>query len=331
MRICLWHGWLLDGSGSNVYTARTAEAMREMGHDVLLLCQEPHPEDLPWVDSWATVDHQVGPLLHNAQAPAASGGRVVMLRPQIGSLLPVFVYDEYEGFEIKTFNDLSDEELEGYLEVNATALKSAVDWHDSGAVIVGHAIPGGEIGRRALGEGNYIGMIHGSDLLYAITQQERYADLARTGLAPARLVAGMSDDVLERTIEFVPEIRGRTVVVHPGVDVERFRLRDPDTGLSLAASLLTNDPDCARGRPPSLREEVVEALAARDAEALEALVARYDQGVPDVDAAKVVEGLVGFGGPIVGYIGKLIPPKGVERMIEGLAVSGTAAPGVVIG
>ena len=22
MRVCLWHGWLLEGSGSNVYTAK---------------------------------------------------------------------------------------------------------------------------------------------------------------------------------------------------------------------------------------------------------------------------------------------------------------------
>jgi hypothetical protein len=47
MRILLWHGWLLEGSGSNVATARVAERYRAAGHDVLLVCQERHPERRP--------------------------------------------------------------------------------------------------------------------------------------------------------------------------------------------------------------------------------------------------------------------------------------------
>src|SRR5436190_10143521 len=54
VRILLWHGWLLAGSGSNVVTARVAEVYRQQGHDVLLLCQEGHPEGYPFVDAWGT-------------------------------------------------------------------------------------------------------------------------------------------------------------------------------------------------------------------------------------------------------------------------------------
>jgi len=32
VRILLWHGWILEGSGSNVVTARTAEVFRAAGH-----------------------------------------------------------------------------------------------------------------------------------------------------------------------------------------------------------------------------------------------------------------------------------------------------------
>ena len=56
MRILLWHGWLLEGSGSNVATARVAEHFRTLGHDVLLLCQERHPERYPWIDAFGEVD-----------------------------------------------------------------------------------------------------------------------------------------------------------------------------------------------------------------------------------------------------------------------------------
>ena len=72
MRILLWHGYLLGGTGSNVYTRALAREWSRAGHEVVVLCQEPHPER-----------YDVG------------GATVV--RPDVGGLLPVFVLDRYEG------------------------------------------------------------------------------------------------------------------------------------------------------------------------------------------------------------------------------------------
>ena len=44
MRILLWHGYLLGGTGSNVYTRALAREWSRAGHDVTVICQEPHPE-----------------------------------------------------------------------------------------------------------------------------------------------------------------------------------------------------------------------------------------------------------------------------------------------
>ena len=44
MRILIFHGYLLDGTGSNVYNARLAAALVGLGHEVHLLCQDRHPE-----------------------------------------------------------------------------------------------------------------------------------------------------------------------------------------------------------------------------------------------------------------------------------------------
>src|SRR4029453_9641386 len=44
VRILLWHGYLLGGTGSNVYTRMLAREWSRAGHDVVVLCQEPHPE-----------------------------------------------------------------------------------------------------------------------------------------------------------------------------------------------------------------------------------------------------------------------------------------------
>ena len=43
MRILLWHGYLLEGTGSNVYTRAIAREWARAGHDVVVFCQDPNP------------------------------------------------------------------------------------------------------------------------------------------------------------------------------------------------------------------------------------------------------------------------------------------------
>src|SRR5437868_7565343 len=98
VRVLIFHGYLLRGTGSNVYSASLVTALARLGHEVHLLCQDHEPHDWP------------GP------------GSVEVHRPDIGGLLPVFVKDRYEGFEVKTFSELSEAELEEYIERNVRAI-----------------------------------------------------------------------------------------------------------------------------------------------------------------------------------------------------------------
>jgi glycosyltransferase involved in cell wall biosynthesis len=244
----------------------------------------------------------------------------VALRPLIGPLLPVFVRDRYEGFDaVKTFVELTDGELAGYLDANAATLRAANEWHDSQAAIVGHAVPGAAVAARALGPGAYVVKIHGSDVEYAIRAQERYRRLAGEGLGPARVAIGASRDVVERCRALVPGMTETTAVVSPGVDVAAFHPIPRRAALLDVAARLAGDPEIAAGRPSALDEEVRRALAARDADALDGLAAGYDQAVPDPDAPQRLTGLADLAGPIVGYFGKLIPQKGVELLLSGSA------------
>ena len=49
MRILIFHGYLLRGTGSNVYNASLAAALAKLGHEVHLLCQDAHARDLSFV------------------------------------------------------------------------------------------------------------------------------------------------------------------------------------------------------------------------------------------------------------------------------------------
>src|SRR5204863_2421016 len=83
VRVLLWHGYLLGGTGSNVYTQALAREWSRAGHEVTVVCQERHPEQ-----------YELG------------GASVV--RPELpGRLLPVFVLDRYEGLEPVLLQDMS--------------------------------------------------------------------------------------------------------------------------------------------------------------------------------------------------------------------------------
>ncbi|HEV8564916.1 MAG TPA: glycosyltransferase [Actinomycetota bacterium] len=328
MRVLIWHGWLLEGSGSNVNTARVAEALRAAGHDVLLLCQETNVERYPWIDEWGTVGrHGPSEMTPSETTPAA--GRCVLLRPRIGRLLPVFVIDEYAGFDVKRFVDLADDELESYLDLNVEALRAAAAWHRTEAVIAGHAIPGATVAARAVGLGRFMVKIHGSDIEYAIREQERYRRLGREGLVAARTVSGPSADVLDRCAALIPEMAHLARVIRPGVDSNAFRPMPRRDALLQVAAKLERDPDTSRGRPASLDAAVEAALSQRNLPAIEELAATYDHDVPDPDGANRLRELAAFDGPLIGYFGKLIPQKGVELALAGAHLS-TSKPAVLV-
>src|SRR5262245_32849427 len=331
MRILIWHGWLLEGSGSNVSTARVAERYRAAGHDVLLLCQERHPERYPWIDAFGQVGGDGPSDLTPLDAPKAPG-RCVLLRPRIGTTMPVFVVDRYEGFErVVRFVDLPDGELEAYLRANVEALRAAAAEHDPQIAITGHAAPGAAIGARALGPGRHVAKIHGSDLEYAVRLQDRYRELAREGLLAARAIVGPTRDVLRRCSELVPGIEHLLHVVPPGVEVAAFHPRPHAEALEEAARLLDRDPDAPRGRPSELDAAVERALQVRDAEALDELADSYDQAVPEPAAAARLLTLAHADGPIVGYLGKLIPQKGVELLLAAHRIAEHDAHALIVG
>ncbi len=116
MRILVFHGYLLAGTGSNVYNARLAAAFVSQGHEVHLLSQDRHAERQAFVD--AVGDWDEGTLRVHAvreRGEQRSGGCTVY-RPDIGGLLPVYVADRYEGVQARTFAECSDEEIARYID-----------------------------------------------------------------------------------------------------------------------------------------------------------------------------------------------------------------------
>lgn len=223
MKTLLWHGYLLTGSGSNVLSGNVARAWRAAGHDVLVLCQDRGAAALDFVDAYGEMSGAGLELEATGHPPSL--GRCRVLRPDIGRVLPVYVFDHYEGFEAKLFLDLTEEELGRYVEMNVDALVRATRFHEPEVILVGHEVMGPAIAREAsrrTGHG-YSVQLHGSGLEYAVKPQERYRTHAAEGLGGATTVIGGSGYMLAAARASIGDWPGASAVVNPGCDVELFR------------------------------------------------------------------------------------------------------------
>ena len=266
MRILIFHGYLLRGTGSNIYNASLCRALAALGHEVHLLCQERQAGELGLPES------------------------VHVYNPDIGRVLPVYVADTYEGFDAVPFADLTDEQLDHYLEANVAAVREVAERVSPDAALANHLVMGPVILARGLeGRVPYAVKIHGSALEYTVRPHpDRFLPYAREGLESASGVLAGSRHTAESLWEVMamPGLPERTRLGPPGVDIHTFRPRPADQALASMRALAD-------------RLESGEAAAwggtADAAEALRALDPRTDR--------------------LVAYVGKLIVSKGVDLLV----------------
>jgi glycosyltransferase involved in cell wall biosynthesis len=260
VRIVLWHGYLLGGTGSNVYTRALAREWSRAGHDVTVLSQDPHPEE-----------HDLGGATH--------------VRPDIGGVLPVFVLDRYVGLEPRLLQDLSREERERYVELNAAAIRAELP---ADLVFANHVLLGAPV--AAASGARFAVKAHGSELEYSMRGNPELEAWGRETLAGAEGVFVGSRHIREVLEEVVGHVE-RVHEVPPGVDVEEFRPRPRDEAL---AGLL----DEARRDPVNPRNA--------------------NERLPDEGNAERLAAFFATDGPTALYFGKLLYNKGVHLLLEAL-------------
>jgi glycosyltransferase involved in cell wall biosynthesis len=317
MRMIMTHGYMLSGTGSNVYVQSLCRALVGEGHDVHLICQEPDPLAFDFVGKHATVNAEGVKDLGEQETPYT--GLCVVYVPDIGDLLPVYVYDDYQGWRVKTFLDLTKDELDNYLGRNVEAVRGVLEVSGAGAVITNHSVPGPLISRRALqGSGvPYVSIVHGSCLQYVSRKSEMYMGLTREGLEEAREILALSSHSAGTIAEDFPDLAGKTKSLPGGVDTELFHPDAFDLGV---LENLNGGP----GRGPEQRSSLECVLedsgnAGELAGALREIAASYDARAHDTDAGERIRDFLDREGPLVVYVGKLIHSKGVHSLLSAFA------------
>jgi glycosyltransferase involved in cell wall biosynthesis len=220
VRILIWHGYLLGGTGSNVYTRALAREWSLAGHDVTVVCQERHAER-----------YDLG------------GARVVV--PELPErLLPVFVLDEYEGLDARLLQDLTAEQRQAYVEANADALRGLLP---ADLVFANHVLMGAPVAHAS--GARYGVKAHGSELEYSMRGRPELGLWGAEALAGADAVFVGSEHI-RRVLE---DVVGRVERVHevpPGVDPREFVPAERDASLAALVDEARRDPPDPDERHP---------------------------------------------------------------------------------
>jgi glycosyltransferase involved in cell wall biosynthesis len=302
MRVLIFHGYLLRGTGSNVYNASLVQALARLGHEVHLLCQDRHAAEYEWVDrlgTWADGELRVEDV--GGERDDEVPGSVTAYIPDISGLLPVYVVDSYEGFDVKAFAELTEPELERYLTANVSAVRDVVAVAGRpDAALANHLVMGPVILARA-GLGFAI-KIHGSALEYTVKPHpERFLPYAREGLAAGAGVLVGSRHTAESLWTAIGEraLPARTRLGPPGVNTDLFA--------------------------PIPKADAVGCL--REAAAAVRGVAGDRWGRDPAGAGEALEWFAEAGGPRVIFVGKLIVSKGVDLLLAAWPLVAAANPG----
>ncbi|MDX6629265.1 MAG: hypothetical protein QOH00_1511 [Gaiellales bacterium] len=213
MRILIWHGYLLAGTGSNIFARELARQWGIAGHDVTVFSQDPDPE------------------LHDL-----AGAETV--RPDVGGLLPVFVLDEYEGYRVQQVQATTRAELDAWVEANAAAIR---EYLPADLVVASHLILGGPEG--AASGARYTVTVHGSELEYSMRGNAELSAWGTESLTDAAAVIVGSEHIRGVVADVCGPVE-RVHAVPPGVDIDVWL---PQARPAALAGLLAE----ARQDPPN--------------------------------------------------------------------------------
>jgi glycosyltransferase involved in cell wall biosynthesis len=261
---------------------------------------------LPWIDDFvdlrdAALTSHGSPWVRGARSgegPTVGRGSITVYVPDIGGLLPVFVLDRYEGFEVKTFPQLTDVELASYIDANVSAVGAIVESLGGvDAAVASHLVMGPVVLARA---GLRCALkVHGSDLSYTVLPHlERFRPYALEAAANATAILVSTAHVAARF---------RLAVDDPWAE-EKLRLAPP----GVDAELFSPIPRREAGRRLG---ELAAEVGGNGESAPEASAPADSWRRDDAQAAAAVDHLAQARGPRIVFVGKLIVSKGVDLLL----------------
>jgi len=325
--ICLLHGWLLEGSGSNLWTRSIITALCRKGETVHVVCQENHPDRYGAIAE--AYRHRLsGEVETKLQRDTPYPGKCILHQPEIGEILPVFVSDKYEEYDhVVPMVELPDDVIELYIQRNVDVVRRIAGEHEIHAIHANHVVLMPVVAQRISRETGipFTIMPHGSGIEYAVKKDDRFRRYAASALADSGRVFVICGEMRERVTTVFPElpdIASKFAELHLGVDSSQFEPVERKGRPANIASLVSSIAGMPRGKRPeqsmSLRASITALLARPELKSIFADSARYDGKLPDTDVEAKLESVDWVNDPVLLFTGRIISPKGIHAVIAAL-------------
>lgn len=337
MRIGIFHGWELTGSGSNEYTRYLSRELTRAGHQVHVACREERPEKIAHVATAIRWDESGCPevLFEERQLampdPAATaraevhGSCTLHMLPH-GPVRPVFVTDKQREGNVKAFTELHDDELIDYRSLSARVLRAILTAHPVDILHANHMLPQPTIAANvcpALGI-PFIIYPHGSAIEYSVRGDARYLALVEEAIAASSGLIIGSEEVRQRLLQLYPrrrdELLGKSKIVGVGVDTALFA---PVARGERREAIARFEERCSTrdlhgGKTRAQGRELALQLDNGDVEATQRYREAYDHSTPDAEVIEKVGRIPWQEGKILFFVGALTVGKGLQSVLTAL-------------
>ena len=324
--ICILHGYLLEGSGSNLWTRSIVKSLCNDGRTVHLMCQENHPERYDFIaEAYSYALDGTTKTLLNRKVPYK--GKCVMHKPQLGDTLPVYVWDKYEEFSnVVPMIDLSDHIIEDYLNRNVKVLKKLLHDFDIKSIHANHAVLMSVVAQRVFSSTGipFAIMPHGSAIEYAVKKDERFLKMSSEAFTDAKKIFVVGQEMYDRVksvFPFIQNLDGKMIKLNLGVDTKLFELISLDDRQKNVTSLCKNIANLQKGKTPEQTRQLLENISAtiQKNELLELISSiSYDLIRPDADLESKLSQINWNEEKIILFVGRLISKKGIHGIIAAL-------------
>ncbi|WP_186843785.1 glycosyltransferase family 4 protein [Acetobacterium tundrae] len=226
MQIVIVHGYFLKGTGSNLFVENVCRELCKIGHQVNLFCQENDPDKFDFIEKAFDFngENSKSRMIYSKKTPYM--GKCDLYRPNLNGFLPVYVYDKYEGYEVKTFTSCTKEEIESYIENNRQAINTALVNTHTDMVWTNHTIMQPVyVARSHLGQCQHVMTVHGSCLNFSVRNSPLLQDYAKEANANADRIAFVSRFSENEFLEFFnndSRLKEKSIAISGGVDLEKF-------------------------------------------------------------------------------------------------------------
>jgi len=333
MKIGLFHGYNLGGSGSNEYTRYLAIALLAKGVEVHLICREPAAESLGFVDVAIRYDAEghSQELFNHSENQSTSGARCYLHELPLGAITPVYVTDKQRDGVVKSFTNMSDQELLEYENVSCRALKSILTEYPLDLLHCNHVTYQPQIAEIVCQQTDtpYIIYPHGSAIEYTVKTDERYFTKVRESLQLADGLIIGNNEVRNRLVSLYPELKSvildKSDIVGVGVDTSLFASCEPDQRQQSLNSLI--ELNLGGGKSSELTREMEQRLDKGELNAVTEYRNEYVQKLADSSISEKLREL-DLDKPLMLFVGALTAGKGLQGLLCAIATAHKQNPDI---